>query len=127
MSQSHNPPADDFDGIPLEGYVAPTGPVGPVSLCWSCQDSKPLSRLVALGADCLLPCCLACWGKMSVADRLKIARELATYTLQNEANEALRDAMTAISVKLRAIDPELHGGDDDGPPGQFDWLTGRRN
>ncbi len=120
------PKDDDFDGIPLEGYQPPTGEIE-WAHCWSCQDSKPLNRMAVLGVECTLPCCLTCWEKMPVADRLKVARELATYTETNAANRALADAMSIFAAKIREVDATLHGKDDDDPPGQFDWLTGRRN
>lgn len=110
---------DDFDGIPLEGYVPPSGPPGPMVLCWSCQNSKPLNRTVSLSDECILPCCMTCWEKMPVADRLKVAGELATYTARNEANEALRDLSRLILKKIQ----EAEGGSGD----DYSWLTGRRN
>ena len=122
----------DEDMIPLEGYEPPTGPQK-LALCWSCQTSKPLNKLAELSGDFLLPCCLTCWEKMPVADRLRIGRELATYAAQNEANEALTRAadifVTKVSQFATTLDElkKLAEGDDDSGGADFSWLTGRRN
>ncbi len=117
------PPHDDFDGIKLEGYIEPTGPIE-LSVCWSCQKQFPVDRLVCLGGDCILPVCNHCWDQMSVADRLKQAQSLTTFSEGNESRAAIRKLLNALADHIRHC---IESGKEDDDNGDFSWLTGRRN
>lgn len=88
------------------------------NLCWSCQAQITDEQAIRLGPQVFVPCCLECWGHLSVAERLTIAQ-------QNWSLGQSRPALTAIRTLIEKIleEAERQGLKFDGDG--FEWL--RRN
>ena len=90
------------------------------NLCWSCQHEITSDESVRLGPEVFIPCCIPCWGHLSVAERLTIAQQYWALNATRPAAQAIR---TMIERLLEEAERQgLKFGEEGGG---FEWL--RRN
>lgn len=82
--------------------------------CWSCQAALDNDTIVRLDEAAGAPCCLGCWEKLSVDQRLRIAQ-----LFRDRLDGGVVEAMTTLFRSSLSRFVEESGGDR--------WLHGDGN
>lgn len=80
--------------------------------CWSCQSPLTSENEVKLDERGAAPCCLTCWGKLNIEQRLRLAQ-----LFRDRLDGGVVEAMTTLFRSSLAKFVEESGGDQ--------WLRGR--
>ncbi len=82
--------------------------------CWSCNAVLDIDTMVHLDEGYSAPCCLECWQKIPVEQRLRIAQ-----MFRDRQDGGLIDSMTTLFRSSLGRFMEERGGDE--------WLRGTGN
>lgn len=80
-------------------------------ICWSCQTALELGNMVHVDRTDI-PCCNACWLKMPVQERLRVAQ-----MFRDRADGGVLDAVKTVFRSAFGQFVSERGG--------IDWLRGR--